>query len=131
MKLSEYKGEKALDLLADLFEPATAIMADKEIMNAVRANLPKIKIVKTVIKNHKREVIEILAILDGEDPKEYAEKVKKVLSFLDGNYEEAETLLQEKMLRFAENEEFELAMQYREKLQMLSKLKLKRFQTWW
>ena len=30
------------------------------------------------------------------------------------------------MLRFAENEEFELAMQYREKLQMLSKLKLKR-----
>ena len=30
------------------------------------------------------------------------------------------------MLRFAENEEFELAMEYREKLQMLSKLKLKR-----
>ena len=30
------------------------------------------------------------------------------------------------MLRFAENEEFELAMEYREKLNMLSKLKLKR-----
>ena len=30
------------------------------------------------------------------------------------------------MLRFAENEEFELAMEYREKLSMLSKLKLKR-----
>lgn len=75
MKLSEYKGEKALDLLADLIEPATAIMADKEITNAVRANLPKIKIVKAAIKNHKAEVIEILAILDGADPKEYAEKV--------------------------------------------------------
>lgn len=75
MKLSEYKGEKALDLLADLIEPAAAIMADKEITNAVRANLPKIKIVKAAIKNHKAEVIEILAILDGEDPKKYAEKV--------------------------------------------------------
>lgn len=75
MKLSEYKGEKALDMLADLIEPAAAIMADKEISNAVKANLPKIKIVKTAIKNHKPEVIEIMAILDGADPKEYAEKV--------------------------------------------------------
>ena len=57
---------------------------------------------------------------------EYSAKVKETLSFLDGNYEEAEALLQEKMLRFAENEEFELAMEYREKLAMLSKLKLKR-----
>ena len=52
--------------------------------------------------------------------------VKETLSFLDGNYEETEKLLQEKMLRFAEQEEFELAMDYRSKLQMLSKLKLKR-----
>lgn len=57
---------------------------------------------------------------------EYAQRVKKTLSFLDGNYEEAEAILREKMTRFAENEEFELAMEYREKLQMLSKLKLKR-----
>ena len=57
---------------------------------------------------------------------EYAERIKSVLSFLDGNYEAAEKILQEKMLRFAESEEFELAMEYREKLAMLSKLKLKR-----
>lgn len=57
---------------------------------------------------------------------EYAEKVKQALAFLDGNYEETEAVLKEKMLRFAENEEFELAMEYREKLAMLSKLKLKR-----
>lgn len=75
MKLSEYKGEKALDLLADLIEPATAIMADKEISRLAKAKMPPIKIVKTAIKNHKPEVIEILAILDGADPKEYAEKV--------------------------------------------------------
>lgn len=57
---------------------------------------------------------------------QYAENVKSALSFLDGDYEEAEKILQEKMLRFAQNEEFELAMEYREKLAMLSKLKLKR-----
>ena len=57
---------------------------------------------------------------------DYAEKVKNAISFLDGNYEQAEEILQEKMLAFAENEEFEMAMQYREKLAMLSKLKLKR-----
>ncbi len=57
---------------------------------------------------------------------EYAARVKKVLSFLDGNYEEAEEILKGKMLAFADSEEFELAMEYREKLQMLSKLKLKR-----
>ena len=57
---------------------------------------------------------------------EYGERVKKALAFLDGNYEEAEKILKEKMMQFAANEEFELAMEYREKLAMLSKLKLKR-----
>ena len=57
---------------------------------------------------------------------EYAERIKKALSFLDGNYEEAEEILQAKMQKFAEAEEFELAMEYRDKLSMLSKLKLKR-----
>ncbi len=60
------------------------------------------------------------------DKKTYAEQVKKAIDFLDGNYEEAEEILRQKMTRFAENEEFELAMEYREKLQMLSKLKWKR-----
>ncbi len=57
---------------------------------------------------------------------EYAERVKQTLAFLDGDYEHAERILEEKMRRFAESEEFELAMEYREKLRMLSKLKLKR-----
>ena len=60
------------------------------------------------------------------DKEEYAKRVKRTLAFLDGNYEEAEAILREKMLRFAENEEFELAMEYRQKLEMLSKLALKR-----
>lgn len=75
MKLSEYKGEQALDMLADLIEPAAAIMADPEIARIGKSGQPRIKIIKPAIKNHKPEVIEILAILDGADPKDYAEKV--------------------------------------------------------
>lgn len=89
MKLSEYKGEQALDMLADLIEPAAAIMADEEIASLAKSGMPAIKIVKPIIKNHKSEVIEILAVLDGEDPKKYAEKVnlftlpKKLLEILN------------------------------------------------
>ena len=89
MRLADYRGEEALDILADLVEPAAAIMADKEIAAIAKSKQPVIKVVKPAIKNHKAEVIEIMAILDGEDPKEYAEKVNlftlpaKLLSLLN------------------------------------------------
>jgi len=57
---------------------------------------------------------------------EYAERIKGVIAFLDGAYEDAEEALTQKMLSFAENEEFELALDYRTKIEMLKKLKLRR-----
>lgn len=57
---------------------------------------------------------------------EYAVQVKKALSFLDGNYKDAEQLLKTKMFRAAESENFELALDYKSKLEMLSKLEAKR-----
>lgn len=75
MKLSDYKGEEAIDILVELIEPAAVIMADKEIAQMAKGNVPAVKVVKTAIKNHKKEVIEIMAILDGENPEEYAEKI--------------------------------------------------------
>ncbi len=57
---------------------------------------------------------------------EYAEKVKLALSFLDGNYSKANEILTEKMMKAAENEAFELALDYKNKLSMLSKLEAKR-----
>ncbi len=57
---------------------------------------------------------------------EYAERVEKAISFLSGNYEEAEEILKEKMERFAEEEQFELALDYRDKIASLKKLGLKR-----
>ncbi len=57
---------------------------------------------------------------------DYAFQVKKALNFLDGNYKEAEELLKSKMFTAAENENFELALDYKNKLAMLSKLEAKR-----
>ncbi len=57
---------------------------------------------------------------------EYAAQVKNALSFLDGNYKDAEKLLKEKMFCAAEGENFELAIDYKNKLAMLSKLEAKR-----
>ncbi len=57
---------------------------------------------------------------------EYSARVKKALDFLDGNLKDAEELLKTKMLTAAENENFELALDYKNKLEMLSKLEAKR-----
>jgi len=60
------------------------------------------------------------------DKEEYAERIKKVVSFLDGDYVEAQKILTEKMTAFAEREEFELALDYKTKIEMLKKLSLRR-----
>lgn len=71
MKLSDIKDEKALDLLADIIEPAIEIMSDNEIRNAYEDKSSIPKIVKILIKKHKKSIIEILAVLDGVPVEEY------------------------------------------------------------
>ena len=69
MKLSEYQGEAALDLLADLIEPAGEIMSDKEIGEVFKDN--RFKAIGMAIKNHKKAVMKILATMDGVPVEEY------------------------------------------------------------
>ena len=69
MKLSEYQGEAALDLLADLIEPAGEIMSDKEIGEVFKEN--RFKAIGLAIKNHKKSVMQILATMDGVSVDEY------------------------------------------------------------
>jgi hypothetical protein len=71
MKLSEYKGDDALELLANILEPASEIIGDAEVKEMFTSKAPLLKVVKVILKNHKREVTEILAYLDGEDPETY------------------------------------------------------------
>ena len=69
MKLSEYQGEEALDILADLIEPAGEIMSDKEIGEVFKQN--RFKAIGLAIKNHKKAVMQILATMDGVPVDDY------------------------------------------------------------
>ena len=69
MKLSEYQGEAALDILADLIEPAGEIMSDKEIGDVFKKN--RFKAIGLAIRNHKNAVMQILATMDGVPVDEY------------------------------------------------------------
>lgn len=53
---------------------------------------------------------------------EYKEEVKKVISFLKGNDREVERILTERMMQFAEEENFEVALGYKHKLKVLDNL---------
>lgn len=57
---------------------------------------------------------------------EYLKSIKNAIDFLQGNDDEAEKRLQEKMLKAAEKEEFETALLLKERLLMLSKIKEKK-----
>jgi len=71
MKLSEIKGDRALDMLVDLIDPITLIAADEQIIKTYRSNKPYIILIKQLIADHKKEVLTILAILNEEDPATY------------------------------------------------------------
>lgn len=69
MKISEIKGEQALDVLEGIIDPVTAILADEEVKAAAKeGRLPAIQV---ALRKHKPEIITILALLEGEDPKTY------------------------------------------------------------
>lgn len=76
-KLSEIQNEDAIDVLADLLDPIAEISKDKEVRAPKKledgTEVPKtrLEIVQTILKRHKRAVIQILAILDGVPLEEY------------------------------------------------------------
>ena len=68
MKLREFENEQALDLLADIIEPIARIMADKKVEKMVKAKKPVLVIASHILKNNKKDVIEIVATMNGADP---------------------------------------------------------------
>lgn len=57
--------------------------------------------------------------------KEYMEEIKRVTNFLNGNVEEIEEILKQKMNTASENLQFERAIELREQLKILERLKHK------
>lgn len=71
MRLTDYENEDALDLLADIMEPAARMMADEEIGKMSRAGKPALVIAPYILRNHKKEAIEIVSAMHREKPGEY------------------------------------------------------------
>ena len=79
MRISDYKGEKALYKLAEMLEPITVIMTDDEVKDNLRNKSGRMAAVKAMISKHAHAVIEIFGILDDvdmtKDYDKYAETV--------------------------------------------------------
>ena len=71
MKVSEIKGEKAIQTLGDILEPTMEILADESIKKAYEKNKTNLDIAKIILKDHSKSVIEILAALDGVPADKY------------------------------------------------------------
>lgn len=67
MKLSDYKNEDAVEVIADIIEPLSVIFTDEEIKNEKN----KMKAIAKALKKYKKEVIQILARIDGVSVNEY------------------------------------------------------------
>lgn len=76
-KIGEIQGEEALDVLAELLDPVAEIAADTEIVDTFRSG-NQMGAIKMALKGHKTAVINALAILEGENPVEYAKKVRLI-----------------------------------------------------
>lgn len=68
MKLSDFKDEKALEVVGDLLEPISRIVQDKA-SAAKRSN--GIEFARYLLKEHKTDVLEMLAILNDTPVNDY------------------------------------------------------------
>lgn len=91
MKLSEIRGERTIDVIAAIIEPVAEIASDPEAAEMFSKKAlpegedPKKYAVKRIrksapalLKNHKKELIAILAAIKGVSEEEYAEKLNLV-----------------------------------------------------
>lgn len=81
MKLSDFKGEDAIDVLADLMQPAVAIATDESIQEAYQKKDVG-DLFSFIMKKYKTEVLNIYGILTKENPKE-ATPIKLLNMFSD------------------------------------------------
>lgn len=76
MKISEFKGEKAIDFIGDIIEPASKIFSDdvvRSLFTPEKNSEKKTKaaVTKHICKEYSTEVVEILAAMNEVSPEEY------------------------------------------------------------
>ena len=79
MRLSDFKGEEAIDVLADIIDPIATILTDSEIQAlSKKKDVPPIAYVKPILKNNKKAIIEILARLNNKPVEEYTKSLSLI-----------------------------------------------------
>lgn len=78
MEFKEYRNEDAIDMLADLIDPATTILQDKDLALAAKKG-GTFKLAKLVMKKYPKELLEILARVDGADVNNYSISAPQIL----------------------------------------------------
>lgn len=63
-KLSDYEGDEAIELWADMLEPMARILADTKIKELYQSGKPKLLLAKEILKEHKEEAVEIINRID-------------------------------------------------------------------
>ena len=83
MKLSDFKGEEAIEVLADIIAPASEIVSDGEFQRMCSTSgVPYMKIVSYVLKEHKKSILDMYEPLMQES-REKATPTKLVRLVLD------------------------------------------------
>lgn len=96
MKLSDIKGDRVLDVIADIIDPIANMVQDKDVaemferkavpdgMDArdffakrMRKGMP------VLLKDHKADIIAIMAAIEGVTPEQYAESLNFPKLFTD------------------------------------------------
>lgn len=88
MKLADIKGERCFDVMADLVNPIANLAEDNEVIELFKVKkTPKGKSPReffiermksglpTLLKTHKRDFVDIMAILNDQTPEEYTESL--------------------------------------------------------
>lgn len=88
MKLSEIKGDRAIEVVADIMEPISNLLTDTDIKKIFENKKKQsvAKLLPDIIKMHKSDIYRILASLEGTTVNEYKKKVtivKLIQDFTD------------------------------------------------
>lgn len=75
MKVTDFKGEAAITLLADILEPTAKIFGDAKVKMILagtgNGTLTQAEAISQVLRLHPKEIIHILAALEGKKPEDF------------------------------------------------------------
>ena len=71
MRLSDFKDEKAIEVVAKLLVPIGNIAADKEMASVQKSSKHMGEFVSLLLQKHAQDAMTMLAVLNDQDPADY------------------------------------------------------------